>query len=138
MFYFMVLAVDIKSGHGPSSKMCCQIQPKETKVTLYQLLFLQQNTFYSQCISNKMERFSFKSGYVIQVVKHLKEDRLVAHAHCDMMYMLYKLCIISQQDQLLQLKEPHVWIPSRDHMGCIMGSPVSSSSHQFILLQRIN
>ena len=33
---------------------------------------------YAQYITNKTEHFSFKSGCVVQVVEHLKEDWLVA------------------------------------------------------------
>ena len=34
-FRFMALAVDVIDRRGPSNEMCCQLQPKKTKVTLY-------------------------------------------------------------------------------------------------------
>ena len=50
-----------------SIEMCRDVQPKKNKVTLYHLRILQQKTLYPPFITNKTERFSFKSGCVIEV-----------------------------------------------------------------------
>ena len=33
--HFMALAIDVIDRYGPSNEMCCQLQPKTTKVRLY-------------------------------------------------------------------------------------------------------
>ena len=58
-FCFMALAVDVIDRCGPSNEMRRQLQPKKTNPSFP---------------TNKTKRFSFKSGCVIQVAKHLKED----------------------------------------------------------------
>ena len=50
------------------------LQLKKTKVGLYLPLILQQRASYALYIANKTEHFSFTSGCVVQVAKHLKED----------------------------------------------------------------
>ena len=52
----MALAVDIMYGYsGPSNKTCHQLQPKKTKVRVYQLLILQQKASYVLYITNTTE-----------------------------------------------------------------------------------
>ena len=51
----MALAVDKMHGRGPSDKMSPWLQPKKTKVRLYQLLILQQKASYELYITNKTE-----------------------------------------------------------------------------------
>ena len=62
----MLLAVNVIDRRGPSNEMRHQLQSKN-KVR-------QQKKFYSSFISNKTEHINFKSGCVIQVVKHLYGD----------------------------------------------------------------
>ena len=51
----MTLAIDKIHGRGPSDKMRPQLQPKKTKVRLYQPLILQQKASYTLYITNKTE-----------------------------------------------------------------------------------
>ena len=64
----MTLAIDIMHGCGPINKMYHRLQPKKTKARLYLLLILQQKMLYMLYITNKMERFSFKSRFVKKLV----------------------------------------------------------------------
>ena len=56
----IVLAVDIMHGHGPSNKMHTQLQPKKTKVRLYESLIWQQKVLYVLYVINKSGCFCFK------------------------------------------------------------------------------
>ena len=60
----MVRAINIIHGCGPRNKMYPQ-----NKAVLVDNMVL-----YALYITNKVGRFSFKSGCVIQVAKRLKED----------------------------------------------------------------
>ena len=74
-----ILAVDILHTRGLINKMCPRLQLKKTKVRLCKSFIYQQKVLYGLYITNKMERCNFKSEFVVQVVKHLKEDWLVLH-----------------------------------------------------------
>ena len=64
-FRFIAIAIDIIDRRGPSNKMCRQLQAKKTKVRSYLPFIKLQKTFYPSFITNKTERFSFKSGCVV-------------------------------------------------------------------------
>ena len=69
----MALAIDIMYGCGPSNKMRPHLQPKKTKVRLiYSTKGVMRALHYY--ITTKTEHFSFRSGCVIRVAKHLKKD----------------------------------------------------------------
>ena len=66
----MILPVDITDGHDLSNEAHHELQPKKSKVT-----FISQYKAFNQLyIINKMERFSFKSGRAMRVMKLIKED----------------------------------------------------------------
>ena len=69
----MVLAVDIMHGCGPSNKMYPLAVTAKERISSMSLMY-QQKALYTLYITNKTEHFSFKSGYVERVVKHLKKD----------------------------------------------------------------
>ena len=78
----MPLAIDVMHGRVPSNKMHTQLQPKKIKIgriTYVAVICVvwQQKALYTLYTTIKTERFSFKTGCVIQVVKHLKEDWLL-------------------------------------------------------------
>ena len=50
------------------------ISTQKTKVMLYFLFTTRQKAFNQLYITNKMERFSFKTGHVVQVAELIKED----------------------------------------------------------------
>ena len=68
---FHGFAINVINRHGYSNKMHRQLQPMMTKVRHISCLYI---TFYPPFITAKMEHISFKSGCVIQLVKHIKED----------------------------------------------------------------
>ena len=73
----MALVVDVIDRSGLSNKMCSQLQPTKTKVTLY-FPFIPAKGVFPLFITNKMECISFKSGcVVVRVVKNLKGDWFV-------------------------------------------------------------
>ena len=70
----MALAIDTIDGWGLSNKACRELLPKKSKVTLYFPFILQYKPFNQLYITNKTERFSFKSGHAVQVAKLIKQD----------------------------------------------------------------
>ena len=56
----MALTINVIARRGPGNEMCHQLQPKKTKVRLYQEFYLPFNI-------SKTERISFKSGYVVSM-----------------------------------------------------------------------
>ena len=70
----MVLAINNMYGRDPCNKMRPPLQQKKAKVRLYLLLIWQQKALYVLYIAKKMELFSFKSWYVEQVTRSLKEN----------------------------------------------------------------
>ena len=70
----MALAINVIDRHGPSSKVRPQLQLTKTKIMLHYQFILQQKAYYLPFITSKTKRFSFKSGCVVRLVKHLKED----------------------------------------------------------------
>ena len=73
----MALSIDIMRGSGLSTKCVTSCQRRLRKAILAADVAAKgiMHTFY---YSNKTEHFSFKSGCVVQVVKHLKEGRFIA------------------------------------------------------------
>ena len=69
----MTLAVDKIHGGGPSDKMRPQLQPKKTKVRLYQPLILQQKVSYALYITNKTGAWSLPSVIYMGVAQLTKK-----------------------------------------------------------------
>ena len=68
----MALAINAIDGWGLSNKAYHELLPKKSKVTLY-LLFITR-PFNQLYITNKTQRFSFKSGGAVRVAKLTKQD----------------------------------------------------------------
>ena len=82
----MALAIDTIDGRGRSNEAHRQLLPKN-KVTLYLLFIIHGKS------TNKMQRFSFKSGRAVRVAKLTKQDwPIVLHirisAHNNFMLLL--------------------------------------------------
>ena len=64
----MALHINVIDGHGPRDKMCCQLQPKQTKAINAALsVYIIAKGVLPPFITNKIEHLSFKSGCVILV-----------------------------------------------------------------------
>ena len=60
----MALAIDIIHGRGHRNKMDHQLQPKKTKVRLYQLLIMQQKvSFVVYITNNSIGRYIKNTGH---------------------------------------------------------------------------
>ena len=70
----MALAIDTIDGRDLSNEACCELRTfkEEQGNAVFAVLFTVFNQLY---ITNKTERFSFKSGRAVQFVKLIKEDR---------------------------------------------------------------
>ena len=65
----MALAVDITDGRGLSNKAHRELLPKKSKGMLYLPFVTRLKVFNQLYITNKTERFSFKSGRAMRVAK---------------------------------------------------------------------
>ena len=70
----MALAIDTIDGRGLSYEAHRELLPKNSKVMLYLLFITRSNPFNQLYITNKTERFSFKSGRVVWVAELIKKD----------------------------------------------------------------
>ena len=70
----MGLAINTIDGRGFSNEARREVLPNKSKVTLYLLFISQYQAFNQLYITNKTERFNFKSGCSVWVVKLIKED----------------------------------------------------------------
>ena len=73
----MALAIDITNGHGHSNEARRYLLSKKSKVILYLHSFPSIKAFNRLHITNKTERFSFKSGRAMCVMKLTKTNWLV-------------------------------------------------------------
>ena len=58
----MAVAIDTVNGRGLSNEARHELLPKKIKIMLYQPFIYHYKPFYWLYGTNKMERFSFKSG----------------------------------------------------------------------------
>ena len=72
----MALAIDTIDGRGLSNKARCELLPKSSKIILYVPFVSQEKPFNQLYITNKTERFSFKSGCAMQFAKPAYKRRL--------------------------------------------------------------